>query len=206
MVRQSRRVVDLRRVNAPFSSAETEEIVSRVLKVTGDEQLCKSIEFSPTAVSMIRRLLQKGGTVIPDTEALAGTVKAETLAGTGVEVRCFLELPEVFRLAENKKITRAEVAADVALNRDGGKLMVIGTAPAALARVLSHRQHMPMCDVCVLATVSGFAQAVELKERLRDSGLAYIVTRGRCGGPNAAGVILNCILEYLNEDAKENRD
>lgn len=199
MVRQTRRVVELRRTAAPFTNEETQKVVSRVLELTGDEQLSKSIEFSPTAISMIRRLLEKGGTIVPDTDALMSSVRTEALTGTNAEIKCYLELPEVFKLAESRKITRAEVAADLALNREGGKLMVIGTAPAALMRVLCHRQHMPMTDVCVLATVSGFAQAVELKERLRDSGLAYIVTRGRCGGPNAAAAILNSILETISE-------
>ena len=132
-----------------------------------------------------------------DTETLAASVRAMLSTGCHANVCCYLEDSAVGHMAEMRCVTRAEVAIDRALSQTGPKVMIIGTAPAALSRVLYHRQKLPMTDVIVVATVSGFAQVVELKERLRDSGLAYVVTRGRCGGPVAAEALLNSILEIV---------
>lgn len=199
MVRQTRRLVELRKEKTPFSSHETEAIIGRIRCRTADEQLAASVEFSPTAVSMIRRALIGDGLLIPDTETLASSVRAMLPAGCRAQVCCYLEDAAVGRMAEMRRVTRAEVAADLALSQSGPKVMIIGTAPAALSRVLCHRQKLPMSDVVVVTTVSGFAQAVELKERLRDSGLAYVVTRGRCGGPVAAEALMNSILEIITK-------
>ena len=84
----------------------------------------------------------------------------------------------------------------------GPKLMVVGSAPAAIARIISRRQHEPMSDVCVLAAPNGFASAVQLKERLLDSDLATIIVRGKKGGTAATVCIVNAILREI---AKNNR-
>lgn len=197
MVRQTRRLVDMRREKTPFTSPETDAIVGRLKCRTADDQLAAAVEFSPTAVSMIRRVLIGDGLIVPDTETLAAAVRSMLPTGCRACVTCYLEDSTVSRMAESRRVTRAEVAADMALSQNGPKVMIIGTAPAALSRVLSHRQKLPMSDVVVVATVSGFAQAVELKERLRDSGLSYVVTRGRCGGPAAAEALMNSIVEII---------
>ena len=199
MARQTRRLTDLNREKPAFTSPETEEIVNRLRARTGDERLASSTEFSPTAVSMIRRVLRGEGMIIPDTEPLAASLRAALPDNTRAEVVCYLEDRSVGLLAESKHITRAEVAVDAALSRPGAKVMIIGTAPAALARLIAHRRTMPMSDVVTVATVSGFAQAVELKERLRDSGMSYIVIRGRSGGPAAADALMHSIFDTVNK-------
>ena len=65
--------------------------------------------------------------------------------------------------------------------------MVVGSAPAAINRMITRRQHEPMSDVCVLAASTGFASVVQLKERLMDSDLTSIVVRGKKGGVPADG-------------------
>ena len=57
--------------------------------------------------------------------------------------------------------------------------------------------HEPMSDVCVLAAPSGFASAVQLKERLLDSDLASIIVRGKKGGIPATVTLLNAILKQI---------
>ena len=100
-------------------------------------------------------------------------------------------------LAEIRHTTRAEIAVDIGLAIPGPKLVVIGSAPAALNRVLIRRQHEPLSEVCVLAAPSGFANVVQLKEKLRDSDMAYIVARGKKGGTVVTAAILNAILRAI---------
>lgn len=97
----------------------------------------------------------------------------------GARVMCFIDEPYVVSLAEARRATRAEVAVDHALALPGPKLMVVGSAPTALHRLVQRRQSAPMTDVCVLTALSGFASAIQLKERLWESDLASIVVRGQ---------------------------
>ena len=103
------------------------------------------------------------------------------------------------QLAEIRRSTRAEIAVDVGLSIPGPKLVVISSAPAALNRVLLRRQREPLSDVCVLAAPNGFANVVQLKERLRESDMAYIVARGKKGGTAVTSLILNAILARVKQ-------
>ena len=113
---------------------------------------------------------------------------------------CFIDDPHVVYLAEQRHVTRAEVAVDYGLAVAGSKLMVVGSAPAAINRIISRRQHEPLSDVCVLAAPTGFASVVQMKERLMDSDLTSIVVRGKKGGVQTTAALLNAILREIAEN------
>ncbi len=202
MPRQMRRSIAAHRASVPFMTEEVIELISRIERETGDSLLAKSLQFSPTALTHVKRLVAAGGTIIADTALLAQDIDASTLEGTGAKVRCFIDDPEVVKLAEIRHTTRAEIAVDLALSVQGPKLMVISSAPTALNRVILRRQHEPLSDVCVLAAPCGFANIVQLKEKLRESDMAYIVVRGKKGGTPATVAILNTILKAISEKAQ----
>ena len=81
--------------------------------------------------------------------------------------------------------------------------MVVGSAPAAINRMIIRRQHEPMSDVCVLAAPTGFASVVQLKERLLDSDLTSIIVRGKKGGIPATVAIVNAILQEIAQSANK---
>lgn len=199
MIKRTRRAVNLRNSCSPFTSPETEAVVQKTVHHGQPSDLCESIEFSPTAISGVRRLLKAGGTIITDTNVLAEQLNGQLVQNTQAVVKCFIDEAEVVTRAEQLQTTRAEMALDMALTIPGNKLLVIGSAPAALNRLLMHRRHEPLTDVCVLCTVNNFAGAVALKEKLRESSMAYILTRGKNGGVGAAADILSALLEYLTE-------
>ena len=199
MVKHSRRAVDIRRMNVPFTNEETESVVAKVLARTQDESLARSLQFSPTVLSNIRRLLTGGGTIITDTGILAQSID---LGGTGeaqVAVKCFIDDPEVLLRANARGVTRAEVALDMGITLPGNKLIIVGSAPAALNRLLAHRQCEPLIDVSILCTVTGYAPAVQLKEKLRESDMAFVVTRGKSGGIMAAQIVFEAILDSIRD-------
>ena len=199
MMKRSRRAPDVRRSGLSFTSEETEKIAAIVSQQLGDEKLAKSIQFNPTVLSNIRRLLAEGGSIITDTEIIASAVSQQLGGEKRVQVKCFIDNPEVLVRATNLHTTRAEVALDMALSEPGLKLLIIGSAPAALNRLLAHRQHEPLTDVSLLCTVNSYAAAIQLKERLRECDMAYIVTRGKRGGAQAAEVIFEAILKTVRE-------
>ena len=88
--------------------------------------MAQSIYFSPTALTHIKRLIEMGGSIITDTTLVANDISAELLGSKGAKVLCFIDDPQVVMLAEQRRVTRAEVAVDYGLAVPGLKLMVVG--------------------------------------------------------------------------------
>ena len=175
-------------------------IIRHVEQETRDSALAQSIYFGPTALTHIRRVLEMGGSIITDTTLVANDINLSLLGNNGAKVLCFIDDPQVVALAAQRHVTRAEVAVDYGLSVPGMKLMVVGSAPAAINRMIQRRQHEPMSDVCVLAAPAGFASVVQLKERLMDSDLTSIIVRGKKGGVPLTSTILNAILKEIAQE------
>ena len=188
------------RATNPYVSQGVSNIIRAVEAETNDPALSQSIYFSPTALTHIKRLIETGGSIITDTTLLANDIDARLLGDNGAQVLCYIDDPQVVSLAEQRHVTRAEVAVDCGLAVQGPKLMVVGSAPAAINRMIYRRQHEPMSDVCVLAAPTGFASVVQLKERLMDSSLNAIVVRGKKGGVSITATLLNAILREIAEN------
>lgn len=181
----------------PYMTQEMASILAQIERETNDPSLSQSIYFSPTAITHIKRLIEMGGTIVTDTTLVESGIDVNLLGNKGAKVACFIDDPQVMSLAEQRRITRAEIAVDYGLALTGPKLMVVGSAPAAINRMIRRRQHEPMSDVCVLAASTGFASVVQLKERLIDSDLTSIVVRGKKGGIPMTITILNAILREI---------
>ena len=175
-------------------------ILKKVEEETKDPTLSQSVYFGPTAMTHIRRLIEMGGTIITDTMLLANDINGGLLGDHGTQIVCFIDDPHVVYLAEQRHVTRAEVAVDYGLALTGPKLMVVGSAPAAINRIISRRQHEPLSDVCVMAAPTGFASVVQMKERLMDSDRTSIVVRGKKGGVQTTAALLNAILRDIAEN------
>ena len=186
-----------RRVSSPYINQGVVNILKAVEEETKDHALAQSIYFGPTALTHIKRLIETGGTIITDTMLVANDIDTSLVADSSAKIICFIDDPQVVSLAEQRHVTRAEVAVDCGLAVPGQKLMVIGSAPAAINRIIQRRHHEPMSDVCVLAASTGFASVVQMKERLIDSDLTSIVVRGKKGGVPATVTIMNAILREI---------
>ena len=200
MIRKTQGESGRHNVSMPYMTQELAAILAEIERETNDSSLTQSLYFSPTALTHIKRLLDMGGTIIADTMLVANGVDQSLLGNKGAKVACFIDEPQIIALAEQRRITRAEIAVDYGLALNGPKLMVVGSAPAAINRMIYRRQHEPMSDVCVLAGSTGFASAVQLKERLMDSDLTSIVVRGKKGGVPTTLAILNTILREINKN------
>ena len=201
MIRRTQGEGNRHGIGIPYLTQEMSSILAEIERETGDPSLAQSIYFSPTALTHIKRLLDMGGTIVTDTTLVANGIDAGLMGSRGAKIACFIDEPQVITLAEQRRVTRAEVAVDYGLALAGPKLMVVGSAPAAINRMIRRRQHEPMSDVCVLAASTGFASAVQLKEKLIDSDLTSIVVRGKKGGIPATISILNSILREIAKNA-----
>ena len=177
------------RGGTPYMNPNVTGILKKVEEETKDPTLSQSVYFGPTAMTHIRRLIEMGGTIITDTVLLANDINSGLLGDHGTQIVCFIDDPHVVYLAEQRHVTRAEVAVDYGLALTGPKLMVVGSAPAAINRI-----------ICVLAAPTGFASVVQMKERLMDSDLTSIVVRGKKGGVQTTAALLNAILRDIAEN------
>lgn len=186
--------------STPYYSQGVVSILKAVEAETEDRALSHSVYFGPTALTHIRRLIETGGSIITDTMLVANDINPSLLGEKGARILCFIDDPQVVSLAEQRHVTRAEVAVDYGLATPGQKLMVVGSAPAAINRILIRRQHEPMSDVCVLAAPTGFASVVQIKEKLMDSDMNAIIVRGKKGGVQATVALVNAILREIAEN------
>lgn len=201
MIRRTQGEGNRHAVGMPYMTQEMSSILAEIERETNDSSLSQSIYFSPTALTHIKRLIDMGGTIITDTTLVENGIDSGLMGNKGAKIACFIDDPQVISLAEQRRITRAEVAVDYGLAISGPKLMVVGSAPAAINRMIRRRQHEPMSDVCVLAASTGFASVVQLKERLIDSDLTSIVVRGKKGGIPVTITIINAILREIARNA-----
>lgn len=197
MIRRTQGEGSRHAVGMPYMTQEMASILAEIERETNDSLLSQSIYFSPTALTHIKRLIEMGGTIITDTTLVQNGIDSALMGSKEAKVACFIDEPQVITLAEQRRITRAEIAVDYGLAIPGPKLMVVGSAPAAINRMIRRRQHEPMSDVCVLAASTGFASVVQLKEKLIDSDLMSIVVRGKKGGIPVTITILNAILREI---------
>lgn len=203
MIRRTQGEGNRHAVGMPYMTQEMASILAEIERETNDASLSQSIYFSPTALTHIKRLIEMGGTIITDTTLVQNGIESSLMGNKGAKVACFIDEPQVISLAEQRRITRAEIAVDYGLAMPGLKLMVVGSAPAAINRMIRRRQHEPMSDVCVLAASTGFASVVQLKEKLIDSDLTSIVVRGKKGGIPVTITILNAILREIMKNANK---
>ncbi len=184
----------------PYVTSEMAAIMEHVRTETGDEALAQGIHFSPTALTLVRRVMMTGGTIVADTGLALSDIDKQSARKLSVSTVCYLDDPQVLALAEQKRTTRAEVALDFALSQPGVKLLVVGSAPTALDRLLRRHQVEAQSDVVVLAAPTGFASVVQLKERIWESDLPAIVVRGKRGGTSAAVSITNALMaEFIRQ-------
>ena len=184
----------------PYVTSEMAAIMEHVKAETSDEALAQGIHFSPTALTLVRRVMMTGGTIVADTGLALSDIDKQSARKLGVSTVCYLDDPQVLALAEQKRTNRAEVALDFALSQPGVKLLVVGSAPTALDRLLRRHQAEAQSDLVVLAAPTGFASVVQLKERIWESDLPAIVVRGKRGGTSAAVSIVNALMaEFIRQ-------
>ena len=203
MIRRTQGDGSRHNVGMPYMTQEMASILADVEREANDPSLSQCTYFSPTALTHIKRLVDMGGTIIADTTLVANGIDARLLGNKGTKVVCYIDDPQVISLAERRRVTRAEIAVDYGLAVNGPKLMVVGSAPTAINRMIRRRMHEPMSDVCVLAAPTGFASVVQLKEKLMDSDLTSIVVRGKKGGIPLTITMINCILREIAKNANK---
>lgn len=181
-----------------FTSQEW-AVVSRMIHTSADFDYLETIRFHPRALEAGVRAIQSGGAVITDTNMVLAGLRKKDLAGFGCRPVCYMQDPEVARIAKEKGTTRAEAAVDQGVRQDPNGIYVVGNAPTALMRLISLVREGRADPSLVVGLPVGFVNAAESKAELASLNVPFITNTGRKGGSNVAAAVVNSLVIMAKE-------
>lgn len=172
-------------------------IIKRVIHTTADFEYAQLFEAHPEAFELARKALLGGCKIYSDTTMIMSGVSKPTLKKLDSSVQCFVHDEDVIKQAKEQGITRSICGINKAAEDKEFKIYAIGNAPTALVRICEMYKEGLIKPDLVIGVPVGFVGAAESKDMLRDSGLPYMLIRGRKGGSTVAVSILNALMYGL---------
>lgn len=172
-------------------------IMYRVIHTTADFDYADNLCFSENAVDTALNLLKNGAVIVTDTNMSKAGINKSALNKLECEVVCFMSDPETAAAARDHGTTRAAASVDRAAKLGKPVIFVCGNAPTALIRIYEHISSGDFSPAFVIGVPVGFVNVVQSKELIIQSGVPYIVARGRKGGSNVAAAIVNALMYML---------
>jgi len=172
-------------------------IVQRMIHTTADFEFLKNTCFHPGAVEAGLSAIRQGKTIITDTNMAKAGIRKKELKLFGVNVRCFIDDPEVKKHSIQNRTTRAEEAVDIAVPIMNGGIYVVGNAPTALLRIIKLVNEKKVKPALIIGLPVGFVNAAESKAKLIKMDYPYISNRGRKGGSNVAASVVNALTRLV---------
>ena len=179
------------------------EVVKRVIHTTADFDYAQSLCFTPDAVARGVAALRQGVPIVTDTNMAKSGISHKMAEKFGCLLNCYMADEGVAKEAASRETTRAVVSVEKAAKDNPGCIMVVGNAPTALMRIRELYDEGTFAPRLVIGVPVGFVNVVEAKEEIIESGMPYIVARGRKGGSNVAAAIMNALFYMAADDDKE---
>ncbi|MDS0526558.1 precorrin-8X methylmutase [Clostridium sp. SHJSY1] len=179
---------------------DKELIIKRVIHTTADFEYIDSLKFSEDAAKKAMEAIKNGACIVTDTQMAKSGINKKVLAKYGGEVFCFMSDEDVAAIAKENGTTRATASMDKASQIDRELIFAIGNAPTALVRLYELIKEGKINPKLVIGVPVGFVNVVQSKELIMESGVDFIVARGRKGGSNVAAAICNALLYMINDD------
>lgn len=173
------------------------DIVKRVIHTSADFDYARSLLFSEGVVEQALAALQKGATIVTDTNMACTGINKMGLNKLGAKAVCYMADADVAARAKEAGSTRAAVCMEKACELTGPVIIAVGNAPTALVRLDELIKEGRIKPELVIGVPVGFVNVVESKEIIMRSGVPYIVARGRKGGSNVAAAICNALIYKL---------
>ncbi|MGB5824245.1 MAG: precorrin-8X methylmutase [Proteocatella sp.] len=178
---------------------EHESIVKRVIHTSADFEYLQNLVISEDAVEKAILALKKGAIIVTDTNMAKAGINKTLLAKLGGEVHCYIADEDVASEAKERGITRAMVSMEKASRLSRPIIFAIGNAPTALIALDQMIKEGKLKPELIIGVPVGFVNVVESKQLIMESGIPYIVARGRKGGSNVAAAICNALIYKLEE-------
>lgn len=196
--RKSFEIISAELVRRGIILPESEEMVTkRVIHTSADFDYAKTMTYSENAVGIAGELLRGGADIVTDTNMALSGINKKALARLGGEAHCFMADEDVARLAGQQGRTRAALSMEKAAKINKPVIFAIGNAPTALIQLYEMMQEGYFKPAFVIGVPVGFVNVEAAKELIMETGVPYIVNRGRKGGSSIAAAICNAILYGL---------
>lgn len=178
---------------------EQAPIIKRVIHTSADFDYLQNLCFSENVIAVMKKAISSGACIVTDTQMAKAGINKKRLAQYGGEVFCFMADDDVAQRAREQGSTRAVVSMDKAAGLQRPLIFAIGNAPTALIRLHELIAEGILRPEGIIGVPVGFVNVVEAKEMIMESGVPFIVARGRKGGSNVAAAICNALLYSLEE-------
>lgn len=173
-------------------------IVTRVIHTTADFDYAQNLVFSEGVIETAIEAMKQGCCIVTDTQMAKAGINKKTLQSLGGTVECFMSDEDVAQEAKSREITRAQVSMEKSIRLGRPCIYAIGNAPTALVALTELIRTGQLNPVLVIGVPVGFVNVVESKEMIMQTGVPYIVARGRKGGSNVAACICNALMYEIN--------
>ena len=178
----------------------TELIVKRCIHTSADFDYADNLCFSQDAAVKAMEGMQRGVSVVTDTNMAKAGINKVSLGKYGGSVHCFMADADVAEAARLHGTTRASESMKKAAAMGEPFLYAIGNAPTALVTLYDLMQEGQVKPELIIGVPVGFVNVVQSKELIMSSDVPYIVARGRKGGSNIAACIVNALLYMIDND------
>ena len=178
----------------------TELIVKRCIHTSADFDYTDNLCFSQDAAVKAMEAIQRGVSVVTDTNMAKAGINKVSLGKYGGSVHCFMADADVAEAAKLHGTTRASESMKKAAAMGEPFLYAIGNAPTALVTLYDLMQEGQVKPELIIGVPVGFVNVVQSKELIMSSDVPYIVARGRKGGSNIAACIVNALLYMIDND------
>jgi precorrin-8X/cobalt-precorrin-8 methylmutase len=168
------------------------DVLERLVHSGGDLSLASDLRFSPGACALGARALARSAPILTDTAMAAAAVRPMARRTFGNPVWSVLDWAPAVAPPGG---TRAAEGMALALERHPGAVVLIGSAPTALERLLTLTEGgVVPPPALVIGMPVGFVGVMESKRRLAASALSQIRLEGSRGGAALAAAAANALL------------
>ena len=178
--------------------ADKEHIIKRVIHTSADFDYASTLTFSENAIESAREALLQGASIITDTKMAWSGINKRALENLGGQAYNFITDEDVVAMAKAQGCTRSAASIDKAASLSGPLIFAVGNAPTALICLHELIAEGKLAPALIIGVPVGFVNVVQAKELIMESGVPYIVARGRKGGSNVAAAICNALLYDLD--------
>jgi precorrin-8X/cobalt-precorrin-8 methylmutase len=167
------------------------DVLERLVHSSGDVSIAPDLRFGKGACSAGMRALADGAVILTDTAMAAAAVTPMARRCFGNPVRTVLEWAPPRSPAGD---TRTAAGMERALPDCPGAVVLIGSAPTALERLLDRVAAGASPPALVIGMPVGFVGVIASKRRLAASPLPQIRLEGTRGGAGLAAAAANALL------------
>ena len=164
-----------------------QEVLERLVHSSGDLNLAPLLRFSTGACHLAMTALAAKAVILTDTAMAAAAVAPMAARTFANPVYSVLDWAPAQAPAGD---TRSAVGIELALKAHPKALVLIGSAPTALMRLLA----LGATPALVIGMPVGFVGVKESKRALARSGLAQIRLEGSRGGAGLVAATVNALL------------